>query len=180
MFLTLAISLISVIAFAQNSHIKFMGIELNGTISEFQTKIQAKGATVSPDSKSYPNGIRAYNGTFSGEKATILVWYNERTKQVYRAKAIVNRYGKDLIEQVMTKMEGKLDIKYGTDCKESELVEDDHLHEFKQSVYSLENGTIGLFITSGGYSDQEQFSLHIDYYDKENFAKITVQEMDDL
>ena len=80
----------------------------------------------------------------------------------------------------MTKMEGKLDIKYGTDCKESELVEDDHLHEFKQSVYSLENGTIGLFITSGGYSDQEQFSLHIDYYDKENFAKNTVQEMDDL
>ena len=180
MFLTLAISLISVIAFAQNSHIKLMGIELNGTISEFQTKIQAKGAMVSPDSKSYPNGTRAYNGTFSGEKATIIVWYNERTKQVYRAKAIIKRYGKDMIEQVMSTMEGKLDLKYGTDCKESELVKDDYLHEFKQSGYTLENGTIGLFVTSGGFTDQVQFSLHIDYHDKENYAKNTAEEMDDL
>ena len=157
-----------------------MGIELIGRISEFQTKIQAKGATVSPESKSYPNGIRVYNGTFSGEKATILVWYNERTKQVYRAKAMFDRFGKAIIEQIMYAMESKLDIKYGTDCKESELVKDDYLHEFKQSGYTLENGTIGLFVTSGGFTDQVQFSLHIDYHDKENYAKNTAEEMDDL
>ena len=93
---------------------------------------------------------------------------------------MVDRFGKAIIEQIMYAMESKLDIKYGTNCKESELLTDDYLHEFKHSVYSLENGCIGLLITSGGYSDQARFSLHIDYHDKENSAKNTVQEMDDL
>lgn len=35
----------------QKKHLKFIGIELNGTIADFQTKLLAKGLTVSPLSK---------------------------------------------------------------------------------------------------------------------------------
>ena len=161
-------------------HLKFMGIELNGTISDFQTKLLSKGLTVSSLSKQQPTGIRMYEGTFSGEDAEIVVWYNPRTKEVYRAKAIISRYGKDLVEQLMRGMETKLDAKYGTENKESGEVEDDHLQKFTQHSYMVENGTIDLFVVSTGYSAQNTFFLHIDYKDKVNFTKNTKDEMDDL
>ena len=126
--------LMTIYAQAQTSseHMKFMGIELNGSISDFQTKLLAKGLTVSPRSKSLPTGMRSFDGAFSGEDAEIVVWYNPRTKDVYRAKAIISRYGKDSIEQLMRNMERKLDAKYGTEDKLSEKVKDDYLQEFEQ------------------------------------------------
>jgi hypothetical protein len=163
-----------------NTHLKFMGIELSGTISDFQTKLLAKGLKVSPQSKQQPNGMRVYDGTFSGEDAQIVVWYNPRSKEVYRAKAVINRYGKDLVEQLMRNMERKLDAKYGTENKHSEEVEDDYLQKFVQHSYVEENGSIDLFIVSTGYSSQTNFFLHVDYKDKENFTKNTKDEMDDL
>lgn len=57
----------------QKKHLKFIGIELNGTIADFQTKLLAKGLTVSPLSKQQPTGVRMFNGTFSGEDAQIVV-----------------------------------------------------------------------------------------------------------
>lgn len=174
--------LMGVIAQAQEQkeHLKFMGIELNGSISDFQTKLQTKGLTVSPQSKQQPTGIRVFDGTFSGEDAQIVVWYNPRTKEVYRAKAVISRYGKDLVEQLMHSMERKLDAKYGTEYKESDEVEDDHLQKFVQHSYLVDNGTIDLFIVSTGYSSQSNFFLHVDYKDMENFKKNTQDEMDDL
>ncbi|MDO4932635.1 MAG: hypothetical protein Q4E63_08350, partial [Prevotellaceae bacterium] len=131
-------------------------------------------------SKQQPIGIRIYEGTFSGEDAQIIVWYNPRTKDVYRAKAVISRYGKDLIEQLMSKMESKLDAKYGTESKQSNEVEDDHLQKFVQHSYSVENGTIDLFIVSTGYTSQNTFFLHVDYKDMVNFYKKMQDEMDDL
>ncbi|MDO4932961.1 MAG: hypothetical protein Q4E63_10035, partial [Prevotellaceae bacterium] len=60
--------LIGLIAQAQEpkGHLKFMGTELNGSITDFQKKLQAKGLTISPQSKQQPIGIRIYEGTFSG------------------------------------------------------------------------------------------------------------------
>ena len=174
--------LMVVIAQAQEpkEHLKFMGIELNGTIVDFQTKLLAKGLTVSPQSKQQPTGVRVFDGTFSGEDAQIVVWYNPRTKDVYRAKAIISRYGKDLVEQLQRSMERKLDAKYGTEYKHSEEVEDDHLQEFIQHSYLVGNGAIDLFIVSTGYSAQNNFFLHVDYKDMVNFKKNTQDEMDDL
>ena len=180
-FLLLLISLsFTTKSWGQTEHLKFMGIPLSGTISVFQTKLLAKGLNVSPQSKQQPNGIRVYDGIFSGENAQIVVWYNPRTQEVYRAKAIIKRYGKDLIEQLMGSMEKKLDVKYGTLNKHSDEVEDDHLQKFVQHSYLERNGSIDLFIVSTGYSSQTNFFLHVDYKDKENYAKNTQDEMDDL
>ena len=101
-------------------HLKFMGIELNGSISSFQKKLLAKGLTVSPKSKEQPTGMRTFDGTFSGEKSEIIVWYNPQSKEVYRAKAIISRDKKNMVEQLMENMENKLDLKYGTNYKVSE------------------------------------------------------------
>ena len=157
-----------------------MGIELNGTISEFHSKLLAKGLTVSPQNNKYPTGMRSYNGVFSGKDAQIIVWYNPRSKQVYRAKAVIERYGKDMIEQLQKDMESKLDIKYGTEYKYSSKVKDDYLHEFTQYSYLTDEGSIDLFVVSSSYVDQGEFYLHIDYKDQINSTQNKNDEMDDL
>lgn len=162
------------------SHLKFMGIELNGTISAFQSKLLAKGLKVSPISKNSPNGTRVFEGSFSGEEATIYVWYNTRTKIVYRAKAMIMREREESIKQLKSSFESKLDIKYGTDTKKVEKVKDDYLHEFYQSSYMLDNGEVDLFIGSTGYTSLGTFFLHIDYHDLQNAVNNAVDEMDDL
>ena len=142
------------ISIQAQEHLRFMGIELKGTITNFQTKLQSKGLKVSPLSREQPNGVRVFEGNFSGTDAYIYVFYNEKTKEVYRAKAVIMREGKDLIEQLMQK--------------------------FTQHGYIVPNGTITLFITSTSYIAQSTFFLHIDYTDKDNSNKNTQEEMDDL
>lgn len=171
----------SIFATAQNgTHIKFMGIELGGTISEMQSHLEKKGLTIDPMNKSLPVGQRAYNGIFSGEIAQIIIWYNPRTQLVYRGKAIIEKSGKDLVMQAMNNMEMKLDTKYGVDCKITGTFKDDHLHEFNQVSYNTEYGTIDLFITSTSYSSHGNFFIHVDYKDKVNATLNTMDEMDDL
>ena len=171
---------LSLAAQEPTTHLKFMGIELDGSITDFQSKLLGKGATISKMNNQYPTGIRAYDGIFSGENATILVWYNPRSKQVYRAKAIISREGKDLIEQLKASFENKLDLKYGTDKKTTKSFKDERLHEFEQHSYFVGNGAIDLFIVSTSYISESTFFLHIDYQDLINYAKNTADEMDDL
>ena len=85
-----------------------------------------------------------------------------------------------MVEQLQRSMERKLDAKYGTEYKQSEEVEDDHLQRFMQHSYLVDNGTIDLFIVSTGYSAQNNFFLHVDYKDMVNFKKNMQDEMDDL
>lgn len=163
-----------------NDHLKFMGFELNGTISDYHKKLLSKGLQISANNSSLPVGQRSYQGIFSGNDAEIVVWYNPRTKIVYRAKAIIKRKGKNIIQQLQSDIKAKLDAKYMSATKSQELVKDDYMHEFYQYSYSLPNGMIGLFITSTNYSNLNDFYLHIDYIDRENNLKSKIDEMDDL
>ena len=87
---------ISILAFCspvQAHHLKFMCIPLNGTITQFQQKLTAKGVKHNKQtSQMIPAGVRAFNGTFAGEKADIYVYYNLSSKVVYRAKAVAGYY----------------------------------------------------------------------------------------
>ena len=172
----------SLFAFAQSEseHLKFMGIELDGTITEFQAKLLKKGVTIAPDSKLLPNGIRSFKGKFSGEEADIAVFYNPQDKTVYRAKVRIKRYGKDSIERLMSTFEYKLDLKYGTDNKQTSTETDDKYNKFNEHLYSVENGRINLFIVAGDGLSYGEYSLHIDYYDWLNSFMNDLEEMDDL
>ena len=157
--LSIALALVTTFALAQNTHFKFMGIELDGSITDFQFKLYAKG----------------FKNT-----ASVVVFYNERSKQVYSAKSVIQKYGKTHIQNLFNDIEAKLDIKYGAENRETESVQDEYLHEFKKTSFDLENGYIILSVSSLGYSDTGRFFLHIEYGDKQNSLINTQEEMDDL
>lgn len=73
-------------AASAQQHMKFMGIPLDGTIDNFALKLKAKGMTYdAAKSKTAGQGCRVFNGTFMGEKATINVAYNPKSKMVFSA-----------------------------------------------------------------------------------------------
>lgn len=73
-------------AASAQQHMKFMGIPLDGTIDNFALKLKAKGMTYdAAKSKTAGQGCRVFKGTFMGEKATINVAYNPKSKMVFSA-----------------------------------------------------------------------------------------------
>lgn len=67
-------------------HLKFMGIPIDGTINNFQTKLSQKGFSISSYNKSAPIGVRQFVGNFTNKKAQIVVFYNAKTKIVYKVR----------------------------------------------------------------------------------------------
>lgn len=89
---TLCCMLLVIAAFAQsaNGHLKYMGIPITGTITQFQNKLAAKGIKYNqPMSARLDAGTRGFNGTFAGNKVTIFVYYDIRSKIVYRVKSVI-------------------------------------------------------------------------------------------
>ena len=165
---------------AQNSHLMFMGIPIDGSIDIFQNKLEEKGFKQMPCHEAYPQNTKVFEGFFSGELSTIFVWYNPHTKTVYRTKAMITRESKDLIGQLLEIMENKLVLKYGDDHLIKMPVKDDFGHEFTQYSRFFDNGSIDLFVSSTGYSSQNTFFLQVDYKDKDNSNKNIKDEVDDL
>lgn len=168
---------------AQKEHLKFMGIPLNGTIATFQEKLKAKGINYDrAGSAQLQAGIRCFKGVFSGEKATIYVYYNEKTKIVYRAKAVIEYSKKDIGVQRFEKFKSMLKEKYLTAyAKDSEQ---DGYPSMCMLVYDSELdkslGIISLYMTDMGYSFMDEVFLHIDYEDNVNTSSDMDKNMDDL
>lgn len=186
--LTLCCMLFAIATIAQtNNHIKFMGIPLTGTIAQFQAKLVAKGCTYNKvASSSISNGTRAFKGTFVGNKVDIYVYYDIKTKIVYRTKAVVSGVSEDFAEQEYSKMKDLLSQKYGSDSEDMYVGTKDG----KESVSFISanddgetNGSIDLFITQ----DEEtwvrapfNYNLHIDYNDRINTNKHENQQLDEI
>ena len=71
-------------------HLEFMGIPLDGTITQFQAKLIKKGFHISKLSKALDKGIRAYNGRFSGRKVVVATYYNPKSKNVYAVRVMLD------------------------------------------------------------------------------------------
>ena len=104
--------MIAILAQAQTEHLSFMGIPLNGTIDQFQAKLQSKGCR--QDVQASKTGCRIFNGSFEGEDSRLLIYYNEKSKIVYRAKAIIKRNTQEEIKQLLVKFKDMLQSKYDT------------------------------------------------------------------
>lgn len=150
------------------------------SISKFEKKLRFNGLTISPKTYQQPAGIRIYNGRFSGEKAEIIVWYNTKSKRVYRAKAMICRHGKDQIERLTKTIKGKLDAKYGVSKKYSEETKDAHQQKYTKCLYYNYCGTVELYISSTDFDTDSDYYLHVDYKDKENYSKYGHNEIDDI
>lgn len=190
--------LISLTAIAQtNAHLKFMGIPITGNITQFQTKLVSKGCSFDKQvSASLSAGIRAFKGTFAGNKVDIYAYYDTQTKIVYRVKAVISGVSEDIAEQKYGEYKSLLSKKYGNDNMITSTEDRKEAASFvslkdtsvevdwgNNSLSDVANGTIDLFITQ----DEEtwvrapyNYNVHIDYKDIQNISKHETQKLDDI
>ncbi len=187
----------SICVFSQASatrHLKFMGIPLTGNITQFQAKLVQKGCTFDKlASRMIASGCRAFKGDFIGNKANIYVYYDTKTKIVYRAKAVLSDLSEDIVEQKYGTIKDLLLRKYA-DAYYNEGVRDEKeacalLPKREGAAPDVENGSweetygeIDIYITK----DEQivnypyYFNLHIDYTDQINSDKREGNIMEDL
>lgn len=181
LMISLVALLLALTSYAQTGHLKFMGIPLNGSIASFQAKLQAKGVRYDAEgSRHLPVGTRAFKGTFSGEKADIYVYYNEKTKVVYRAKAVMTCANKSIGEQKYNSFKSMLKEKYGYGGV-AVGEQDGHPNLLIRLAddEGMSLGDVGMYMSSP-YSYMDEVSLHIDYEDATNSRANQNQNMDDL
>ena len=164
-------------------HLKFMGIPLTGTITQFQAKLKAKGVTIDAAlNKTVEAGARVFKGSFSGHKANIIVFYDTSSKIVYRTKVmflsideqvLIDKYYyfADLFRQKYTKADINTEINdNGYEATLLFIPATEPNSEYKYV------GKIEMYRDYGAYTGE----LHIDYTDTINSAAINSRNLDDL
>lgn len=99
---------------AQNSlkeedHLKFMGIPLCGDISGFSRKLVDRTNAVP---SGFSNGLYSFKGTFAGYNADIHVCFNNKSREVYQAYAVVDNNVKERAVDVFNEFKILLCKKY--------------------------------------------------------------------
>lgn len=160
-------------------HFKFMGIPINGTISSFQNKLAAKGfkydAAASKDSGP---GTRRFNGMFSGNNASLVVFYNQKTKIVNDVKVIIPRYNDSSVESLYEELRSNLLFKYAGRC------------EHKDTDFDGERGTvinifqddtrIGSIVIYIQKTEYDSYWVAIEYVDAQNSQEERESKLEDL
>ena len=178
--LTLFLFLGMTLGMSAQQHLKFMGIPLDGTINNFQQQLQAKGMT--PDAESnriLGVGIRAFKGRFSGYDAMVAIFYDERTKKVYKAKVIIEASTSDMCEQYYEDLKGNLIRKYGEGKTETKNGHEGVIF----AVFPPEDDTIcGLIGLAVSKSESYPYvhTVDVEYYNGINYLEHEDNKMDDL
>lgn len=173
----------------QARHLEFMGIPINGTITTFQTKLQAKGCSLSKESNQLPIGIRGLKGVYAGKDCNIYVWYNHKTKQVYKVRVITN-CGKSIDNAHYTFFYYKnlLNQKYSEQALTSDMLEDSNNGEYDFDVMVLEPpievgsqlvGSINLYIIEYD-TYPTTYGVSVTYEDFDNSFKNEQKTLDDI
>ena len=160
-----------------------MGIPLTGNINSFQTKLEAKGCKIDNFYNRYASaGTRIFKGQFAGNDARIIVSYNNKDKNVYRAKVVIEYTNKDLFNQKEYELAGMLREKYSSMYINSD--------DYGFSIHVTNNlgtvylGHIDIFDDTQDpsyYNNYETtYAIHIDYWDAINSEKNDDDRMEDL
>ena len=100
-------------AASAQQHMKFMGIPLDGTIDNFALKLKSKGITYdAAKSRALGPGGKVYNGTFMGEKATFMVFFNAKSRIVFGVSVELSYSSVELARVPFTNIAGQLLKKY--------------------------------------------------------------------
>jgi hypothetical protein len=177
-----------------SQHLKFSGIPIDGTISEFQNKLAAKGIKQNrTKSNEAPVGQRVFNGRFQGYNSEITVFYNRKSKQVYKVEAVIESKKKDVIQNILDKSIQTIEQKYifqtahevsdGTDLHYQYII-----YPTKESVEST--GTIHVkpsytfYIPNNAVASQgfqlASFIISFEYEDAVNTSSIKPSETEPL
>lgn len=186
-FLTTIISLIFATAlFAQGSHLKFKGVPIDGSLTEFMNKMKTAGFT----HIGTENGIAVLKGDFAGHKNCIVAVCTVKPLNIV-SMIVVGFNTRDKwsdLEEDYNKLKGMLTKKYGAPTQVIEEFErtyiddNDKLYELSMdrgkwtSVYETEVGEIELLIHSENYRPR----VILRYRDKINTEKVRKQALEDL
>ena len=181
-FLTFCICLLSsMLVFAQEDHLKFMGIPLDGSIDNFEKELLAKGLSLYSDFNSEyekTNDCRAFEGKFSGENAILFIEYDPSNKIVYAARVFIECVNEITRDKKYDYFNSMLSIKYPE--AKIEMGEQEG-HEAKAIFIPNKNHSshqyLG-FITIACSNDR--YMLEIDYTDTDNMVKCKKKNLDDL
>lgn len=178
----LLLMLFCLLVTVQAQHLKFMGIPLTGTITQFQQKLATKGVTYDRKSSAMVEvGTRVFKGIFAGEEATIVVWYDSGTKIVNGAKAYYECYSTKSRDNKYDELKSMLEIKYADEISTTE--QEDGLEKFKILVTDdtgqVMLGMISLYRRESTYSFGE-YTVHVEYNDYKNSMKNQSNKMEDL
>lgn len=73
------------------THLKFEGIAIDGTISDFSKKLSYKGFKIDKyETSRVPNGQKVFIGIFRSRKAKVTTFYNRKTSLVYKLKVDIS------------------------------------------------------------------------------------------
>lgn len=179
----LTLSILAMCIPAQAEHLKFMGIPLTGTITQFQQKLAAKGVTHDKNSSAIAAvGTRIFSGKFAGSKAEIVVWYDADTKIVYGAKAVYEFYATTTRDNKYNDLKDMLSTKYSEEtCEESyQDGHDAYLVKVTDDYGYSMIGVISLYCSQGEFPYDDTYFVHVEYLDFENYGKNQNSKMNDL
>jgi len=167
---------------AQQEHLKFMGIPLNGTITQFQAKLKNKGLSYDmKTSKGLSGGLRAFTGVFSGERADVYIYYDVKSKIVYRAKVVITCLDEEKWNYKFNDFNRKLLSKY--DRAISENGKKNELPTLSMLIPKTRRGILGgidMYASKPEFDYIKEVYLHIDYIDYANDKSHENNSIDDL
>lgn len=169
-------------------HMKFKGVEIDGSLSEMVTKLKAKGFTY----LGAEDGIALLQGDFAGYRdCQIVVLSMKETGKVNAiAVAFPNREEWSSLEGDYDRLKSMLTEKYGEPMRVIEKFQSDYVpdNRFKwmnlmsdqctwMSEFEVLNGTIELYMNKVDY---DEAAVILKYYDKVNTDVVRASAMDDL
>jgi hypothetical protein len=161
-----------------------MGIPLDGTINQFQSKLLGKGFKLDAATNSVIGaGCRVFTGIFSGEDAEIYVFFNTKTNIVYRAKAVIDYPNITTAERGFENFKNSLSKKY-SDCSVGHGDEEEGYPAYMLVINDEDMNTVGVIATYVScYSVslfEDRYCLQLDYMDSTNLAENSDENFEDL
>lgn len=164
-------------------HMTFMGIPINGTITEFQRKLETKGFKKNEYiSRTLQNGIRTFNGTFASYPCFAEVLYSPKTKIVYQTSVATYNNDEERANNIYKDLKNLLDTKYQNIESKDTLANGLLIHSYgiKSSDDTHYIGEIYIFNKSFNCYGIDSNWVIIGYVDYENKNKLQLERLNDL
>lgn len=181
---TLMLSLFCMIVQGQ-THMKFMGIPLNGNVELFTQKLKAKGLTCDvAKTKESPSGVKIYKGLFMGEDSEFMILVNPKDKNVFAVEVSMDYSSLELAKTPFTNIFNQLKEKYSKAVVTVLRDSDEKAEGFQFYVPDAEEKKLlGLITYKLRKPDgllQREYTISLFYGDVENFKKSENKNYDDL
>lgn len=166
-----------------------MGIPIDGTVTEFQKKLEAKGMSYDAQtSKNLEAGIRAMDGVFAGYKCKIALYYTPKTKNMYAVQVLMESNNEETIdsrtnEMVQLAFQKYEDSFYELDTIESVVVLRLYPQRYpsdKEYLWTRCYGRIVIYKDDDGDNYDKTYYSRIYYNDQLNEDKNSELKLSDI